>query len=151
MTGHHRDRESTDESSNPGIPVQSIRPQVAGLPERANTAPGVVGEIAYDALRAELGSLRWPGQRSAGRREPDRPIVARVAVVTRCAELDLPVPSASTLSVESEQIDADTITFVLVGNDLRATVVMPRHRLDGTKITVTLTRIVPQQSDPLGR
>ncbi len=119
----------------------------AGLWVTTAMASGVVGNIAYDLIKASLPRLSRRRSRLRRfllwRHDKKRPIkiyqdIAVRVVQERCRQLNLPAPKPNALRLEKVQCNEKGYIYYLRSKSLSARIEIPHGALDGAFIGVTL-------------
>jgi hypothetical protein len=97
---------------------------------------GIIGNVAYDALKATVKKLVPRSRSSASYGE--RTLIARTAVQKRCAEVDFPIPGPDDPCDVRWDADDASYTYHLTFHHVVAKVVIPKGALDGRELQVTL-------------
>lgn len=104
----------------------------------AAAASGIVGNVAYDLLKAGLVRALRRRQLPDTLELSDRELLAQLAVRDRCAELELPVPKTDQLREINWDIQTMAHTCRLRYQDIEARVRIPIGAVDGRQLEVTL-------------
>lgn len=101
------------------------------------TVAGVVGNAAYDALKAVVRRLRAVG--SSDLSCEDASLIAGIALAVRCDMLELEPPNLNSLTCHAYPVKDGGWTVVFSGDQLAATVEIPPGDPTESSSTVILT------------
>jgi hypothetical protein len=110
----------------------------------AAIASGIVGNMAWDVVKAAFADLKVKIPKFAALErslDNNHKLIAKLAVQARCAEIDRLVPRFEDLKAVAVVNTSDHYDLKVTGPNLQATVLIPRGKLEESRLHVTLTTL----------